>query len=520
MDPCSSCTLLNKELNFLRRKICLLNLQVHELLNVKSGSDQSCQTDINSELVHQCCQTDATAQEPETESESATCTSSGSISNLNITHDRLNVFSYDVENQELVEPCSIIPGNPFEKFDLISLDRSTVCTKNFNNRCVAYYGDHPYTYSGVTHTPNPISSNASLVKILQHVKSVLPNINYNSILITKYPNGSYHLPYHFDDEESICDDSQIVTISFGQSRVIKFRSISDRDSELTVNLSHGQVFTMSSRSQNFFEHCIPKDFSKQMRISITLRLLKPSEIISTQEVCDVLLGLGDSEPDRNEHFLTSLHSKVSGPLTIDPLSHASQEKLASVYISSSMFRYLDEKKLSSTSQDSQVFFYPGATAGQMLTRFKADPKAANINLNSVHKVVLMIGTNNVDGIVGDSTGEMYERTTKEINEMLMYLKTNMPSATIKVVNLLPRKSYQRNLAVNSINQFLSRLSQQHENVHFINTELDRQLFSTVQGFRKSYYFISDTQRIYDNVHLNRDGLIRLAKHLKYIAHND
>ena len=43
------------------------------------------------------------------------------------------------------------------------------------------------------------------------------------------------------------------------------------------------------------------------------------------------------------------------------------------------------------------------------------------------------------------------------------------------------------------------------------------LFANKAGFRKSVFFSS---RGSDNVHLNEKGIIRFAKYLKYIGHND
>ena len=48
-----------------------------------------------------------------------------------------------------------------------------------------------------------------------------------------------------------------------------------------------------------------------------------------------------------------------------------------------------------------------------------------------------------------------------------------------------------------------------------STELDRSLFSFRNGYRRVNYFHNGE----DNVHLNNLGVIRLAKHLKYVAHH-
>ena len=51
----------------------------------------------------------------------------------------------------------------------------------------------------------------------------------------------------------------------------------------------------------------------------------------------------------------------------------------------------------------------------------------------------------------------------------------------------------------------------------VRTEYHRSLFSSKSGHRKGDFF---SQNGSDNVHLNRLGVIRLAKYMKYFAHQD
>lgn len=137
----------------------------------------------------------------------------------------------------------------------------------------------------------------------------------------------------------------------------------------------------------------------------------------------------------------------------------------------------------------------------------------------MEKFIVLTGTNNIDGIVSDSTGVCFQRTTGEITALLSHLHSMAPKATINIVNVLPRNNYERNVAISQLNNFLYNLSCQYGELNFINTELNRCLFSTVDGFRRNFYFKPSYGKITDNVHLNRNGIARLAKHLKYIAHN-
>ena len=70
--------------------------------------------------------------------------------------------------------------------------------------------------------------------------------------------------------------------------------------------------------------------------------------------------------------------------------------------------------------------------------------------------------------------------------------------------------------INDINLFISKLENSYSYVDMISTEVDRYLFTNKYGYRKSHQYFSCKGE--DNVHLNYDGVTRLAKHLKYHAH--
>ena len=151
-----------------------------------------------------------------------------------------------------------IPYQPFSDYCLRSLDQDTTFDIKLHNRKLCFYGQSCYSYNGVRHLPKPLPvSDNYLNQILLHLKSVLPNFQYNSVLITKYDNGSDSIGFHSDNEPEIILNSDIVTISFGQSRIAKFRSISASGvcPEQELTLHHGDVVMMSRNSQDFFPAC-------------------------------------------------------------------------------------------------------------------------------------------------------------------------------------------------------------------------------------------------------------------------
>ena len=54
----------------------------------------------------------------------------------------------------------------FRTFDVNKLDQSTVYTKVFKNRSVAYYGNCQYTYGVTTRNPNDWCGNLYLQQLL------------------------------------------------------------------------------------------------------------------------------------------------------------------------------------------------------------------------------------------------------------------------------------------------------------------------------------------------------------------
>ena len=90
------------------------------------------------------------------------------------------------------------------------------------------------------------------------------------------------------------------------------------------------------------------------------------------------------------------------------------------------------------------------------------------------------------------------------------------SAKISFVNIPPRVSAIRNHVINLLNEHMKLMTSSFPNLSMISTELNRNLFVSKDGHRKGIYFSSMGE---DNIHFNNDGIIRLAKHLKYLAHN-
>ena len=400
---------------------------------------------------------------------------------------------------QIVRPYNVHSQGLFSEFDVSRLHKSTAFSHKFSNRSVAYYGQHPYKYAGGEHHPHPLTENSYLSVILESVKKHHPAFSYNSVMITSYSCGNDWIPFHSDDENSIKPGSSIMTISLGASRKFEFKSKSvNNPVETSLILDHGDSLTMTHLSQSFFKHGVPKDpSSNQMRISITLRDLSSSNCSATEEKVEQNL--------------------VSG-------------KSSTVYISSSMFSSFDSERLSSRHQEAHVFAYPGATADMILKRFKADERRLKLDGTKVDTIILLCGSNDIDSILNSprhcrnelltygkfsQNARALDKTNNSIENLVLFLHQWANAANLKIVNLLPRESSSRNEVISNVNQFISKLPERHSFLTMISTEKDRYLFVDKYGFRKSCYFSVKGD---DNIHLNTDGVIKLARHLKYHAH--
>ena len=349
----------------------------------------------------------------------------------------------------------------------------------------------------------------------------MPDFTYNSILITRYNDGSDFIGFHSDNELEIVPKSKILTLSFGGTRVIEFKSNTNSMHNQTTFVRHGDAFVMSQESQNLFKHSIPADNSIEPRISITFRLLQnENSPVNNHAVINntsLLSPIETGGPTQQSPTLNS-HEIVSG-----------SNPSITVYISDSMLRGVEASKMSSPTQSAVVLTYPGATAGGILNRLKRDPEFIKIDKQKVKQYFVMCGTNYVDSILRIPRSEQcnfvnnmqspvlsLDKAKSEFCQLVHFLHTGSVAATINMLNILPRVSQIRNHVINELNGHISYLCQTYTNTRMIGTEYNRNLFSFTDGTRKNFFF---SNRGSDNVHLNRIGILRIAKHLKYLAHN-
>ncbi len=139
-------------------------------------------------------------------------------------------------------------------------------------RLTAWYGNKPYTYSGITMQPIPFTP--ALLAIKEKIEPVA-GVNFTSALLNLYRDGKDSMGWHRDNEKELGINPVIGSVSFGGARTFKLRNYQNKKELRTMELTNGSFLLMSGQTQHYWEHQIPKT-SKNTgpRINITFRVIK------------------------------------------------------------------------------------------------------------------------------------------------------------------------------------------------------------------------------------------------------
>jgi alkylated DNA repair dioxygenase AlkB len=139
-------------------------------------------------------------------------------------------------------------------------------------RLMCWYGDKDasYQYSHVVHQPLPWTT--SLKTIQQQVENI-SGYRFNSVLGNLYRDGNDSMGCHAGDELELGKNPVIVSLSLGDSRLLKFKHQQQKIT-LDVPLEHGDLLIMAGALQNHWQHSLPKTrLKKSARINLTFRTI-------------------------------------------------------------------------------------------------------------------------------------------------------------------------------------------------------------------------------------------------------
>ncbi|MBO9635937.1 MAG: alpha-ketoglutarate-dependent dioxygenase AlkB [Chitinophagaceae bacterium] len=96
----------------------------------------------------------------------------------------------------------------------------------------------------------------------------------NNCLINYYPDGSSKMGFHSDQTDILENDTGIVIVSLGATRILRFRNIANKELLVDYALPAGSLIYMSQELQQHWVHAIPRVDAAGSRMSLTFRRIK------------------------------------------------------------------------------------------------------------------------------------------------------------------------------------------------------------------------------------------------------
>lgn len=140
-------------------------------------------------------------------------------------------------------------------------------------RLTALYAvnDKPYSYSNLTMYPSPFTP---LLKELRDSLKKVSKVDFTTVLLNLYRDGSDSNGWHADDEKQLGQNPVIASLSFGAVRDFKFREKADKSNTYKMQLEPGSLLLMQGATQHLWQHQIPKtQKAVGPRINLTFRVL-------------------------------------------------------------------------------------------------------------------------------------------------------------------------------------------------------------------------------------------------------
>lgn len=131
--------------------------------------------------------------------------------------------------------------------------------------------DASYRYSGLVHHPQVMPD---FVRELLRQVVKRTEIDFNSILVNLYQDGTQSMGWHADDEAELGPDVTIASLSVGAERELRFRHRHNKGLRLAISLEHGSLLMMYPPLQQYWLHELPKRRSiTESRINFSFRVL-------------------------------------------------------------------------------------------------------------------------------------------------------------------------------------------------------------------------------------------------------
>lgn len=141
-------------------------------------------------------------------------------------------------------------------------------------RKTAWYGyeGFDYSYSGINCNPEPWTTELLFLK--KEIEKLIPNEDFNSVLLNMYRDGNDKVSWHADDEKELGMNPTIASLSIGETRRFDVKHKDNPDLKYQFELTPGSLIIMKGALQHNWLHQIPvqKKVTKP-RINLTFRTI-------------------------------------------------------------------------------------------------------------------------------------------------------------------------------------------------------------------------------------------------------
>ena len=420
--------------------------------------------------------------------------------------------------QKLSDYVDYIPSYVTDKTltDEIDMELKTMKLEATNTRKVKNFWlnstNHPYKYSGNAHEAHMISNYPGISKLLNMLNdSSHTSANLNSCFIACYSTAKKSLNVHCDDEPEICQLSPICNVSFGSTRTIEFDpNIPYYKGEpvCSYKLESGSLNIMKAGCQQQLKHrVIPAEHQvnkPNVRYCLSFRrfVLPSSEASPVKSNIKMFENIGSNKEGLLKSGISSLYDDndmiESNPGAVDTV----------LFAGDSHFQDLDPDKLGKGKINVVNISKGGSRICD--TEAAVSKFCSNNSSCNVIKVFLSIGTNDIRYC---TRGILH--LTKPLKSLSERLKLCFPNAKFYYQSLLPLpivNPYVRNNVL-SFNDLLYDICTKY-GIYYFDVFGD---FLGPDMHRNSLLFKVKEQNI--NIHLNNEGLYKLAKKYIYKIHN-
>ena len=363
----------------------------------------------------------------------------------------------------------------------------------------------PYNYGKVINQPKPICDFPNVTKLMELVNShPSTSGDMSACLVSCMSTAKSSLNYHTDDEDLICQDSDICTFSIGPQRSLEFIKLSQSKGrkgilpppEFSVPAGNHSLNIMRAGCQQKLMHRVPPGNDSGVRYSLSFRRIVPPPSIDFSSAT-----VSDSQPEATA-------SVPSSPAT-QKEKHA---KKVTLLAGDSYFARLDKNKLGKGKED----VFNVAIGGRKIAQVEQDIKSfidSHPDLE-VKTLFLSIGTNDIR-----NCKQGINHLKPVLANFMKNIKLLVPRARIFLQSLLPipaNGNPKAEFNVISMNNLIYNLCSRYKLFYidvfnsFLNSSGNRNL--------KLFPVYDSIKNLWD-IHPNKKGMGVLAKHYIYLIHS-